>query len=132
MSAAIPSHHRSPTHTERVLRKRLMLCALLVSFAATLPACSESKPDVDVSIRTNSHWGTLVYNIQATTEDVVISDVSVNRGNCTIPPGTAAELKRQVNLKFGQEWRGYSHNCKVDNVKEVTVTTSRGTFTFNF
>lgn len=117
---------------ERKLRMRLLACAVLVGVAAVLPACSASKSDVEVSLQTNPHWGTLMYNIQANTNDVVISEVVVNRGNCTVPAGTAAELGRTVKLKFGQSWRGYSPNCKVADVKEVTVTTGRGTFTFGF
>lgn len=117
---------------ERVLRTRLVAVAVLAGVAALLPGCSASQSDVTVSLQTNPHWGTLMYNIQSSTDDVVISEVVVNRGNCTVPPGTAAELGRTVKLKFGQSWRGYSPDCKVGDVKEVTVTTGRGTFTFGF
>lgn len=119
-------------HGERALRMRLVALAVFASVAAALPACSSSKSDVEVSLQTNPHWGTLMYNIQANTDDVVISEVVVNRGNCSVPPGTAAELERTVKLKFGQAWRGYSPNCQVANVKEVRVTTGRGSFTFSF
>lgn len=124
-----PLPHRLPEHK---LRMRLLLCAVIASMAAALPACSASKPDVDVSLEANPHWGNLMYNIQATADDVTIRDVVVNRGSCHVPPDMAAQLSSMVNLKFGQTWRGYSPNCKVDNVKELTVTTGRGTFTFSF
>lgn len=119
-------------HDGRALRTRLVAVAVLAGVAAALPACSSSKSDVDVSLQTNPHWGTLMYNIQANADDVVISDVVVNRGNCSVPPGTAAELGRTVKLKYGQSWRGFSPDCQVGNVKEVSVTTGRGTFTFSF
>lgn len=117
---------------ERKLRMRLLACAVLVGFAAILPACSSAKPDVEVDLQTNPHWGSLMYNIHATQDTVEISDVVINRGSCTVPEGTAAELGRIVKLKFGQRWRGYSPDCKVNDVKELVVTTGRGTFTFAF
>lgn len=131
LSKGWPSPVIAHGRNEHTLRMRLMACAVLASAAALLPACS-SKPDVEVNLQTNPHWGTLMYNIQATTEDVTISQVVINRGSCTVPDGTAAELGRTVKLKFGQSWRGYSPDCKVDNVKELTVTTGRGTYTFGF
>ncbi len=121
--------HRPPEHK---LRMRLLLCAVIASMAAALPACSASKPDVGVSLEANPHWGNLMYNTQATADDVTIRDVVVNRGSCNDPLGTAFELSSAVKLKFGQTWQGYSTNCKVDNVKDLTVTTGRGTFTFSF
>jgi hypothetical protein len=98
---------------------RLLLCAVIASMAAALPACSASKPDMGVSLEANPHWGNLMYNTQATADDVTIRDVVVNRGSCNDPLGTAFELSSAVKLKFGQTWQGYSTNSKVDNVKRA-------------
>ncbi|WGK81339.1 hypothetical protein PYE51_11950 [Vibrio aestuarianus] len=101
-------------------------------------ACSEQEEaqpvtaDIEVSISTNSHWGTLVFDIQAITDSTVISNVTVNRGNCRLPAGTASELSRNVQLKFGETYTGYSNNCTVDSVKEIEVTSSAGTFVYTF
>lgn len=116
----------------RALRLRLLAVAVLAGVAAALPACGSGKADVSVTLQPNQYWGTLVYAIQAETDEVVISDVVVNRGNCKVPPGTAAELERKVTLKFGQTWRGFSPDCRVGDVKEVVVTTGRGSFAFSF
>ncbi|HDI3142296.1 TPA: hypothetical protein PMB19_003392, partial [Vibrio cholerae] len=80
----------------------------------------------------NPHWGTLVFDLQAITDNTVISNVVINRGNCRLPAGTASELSRNVSLKFGQTYTGYSNNCTVDNVKEIEVTSSAGTFVYTF
>ncbi|NGZ12781.1 hypothetical protein HGG78_03210 [Vibrio aestuarianus] len=103
-----------------------------------LTACGDqdetqaTKADIEVSISTNSHWGTLVFDLQAITDNTVISNVIINRGNCRLPAGTASELSRNISLQFGQTYTGYSNNCTVDNVKEIEVTSSAGTFVYTF
>ncbi|MFA0000463.1 MULTISPECIES: hypothetical protein [Vibrio] len=92
----------------------------------------EAVADIEVSISTNSHWGSLVFDLQAITDNTVITDVVINRGNCRIPAGTASELSRNVSLKFGETYTGYSDNCTVDNVKEIEVTSTAGAFVYTF
>ncbi|MCG9765175.1 hypothetical protein L1D53_16605 [Vibrio alginolyticus] len=101
-------------------------------------ACSEQEEaqtvtsDIEVSISTNPHWGTLTFDIQSIADSTVISNVIVNRGNCHLPAGTASELSRNVSLKFGETYTGYSNNCTVNSVKEIEVTSSAGTFVYTF
>ncbi|EHH0849417.1 hypothetical protein V4T56_002976 [Vibrio vulnificus] len=115
----------------------LQYTAMTILFIG-LTACSEQEEaqtitaDIEVSISTNSHWGTLVFDLQAITDSTVISNVVINRGNCRLPASTASELSRNVSLKFGQTYTGYSNNCTVDSVKEIEVTSSAGTFVYNF
>ncbi|EIJ0947023.1 hypothetical protein LH710_002910 [Vibrio vulnificus] len=103
-----------------------------------LTACGDQEEtqaataDIEVSISTNSHWGTLVFDLQAVTDNTVISNVVINRGNCRLPAGTTSELARNVSLQFGQTYTGYSNNCTVDSVKEIEVTSSAGTFVYTF
>ncbi|MEZ8862093.1 hypothetical protein AB4354_18255 [Vibrio splendidus] len=92
----------------------------------------EAVADIEVSISTNSHWGSVVFDLQAITNNTVITDIVINRGNCRIPAGTASELSRNVSLKFGETYTGYSNNCTVDNVKEIEVTSTAGTFIYIF
>lgn len=96
-----------------------------------LAACS-SDPDVAVTIEANQYWGTLAFDIQAATDDAIIKKVTVNKGNCSLPEGTAADISRTIHLKFGQTYRGYSNDCKMENVREIEVTTERGEFVFKF
>lgn len=114
---------------------RTIMMSVLI-FGVT--ACSEQEDvktvtaDIEVSMSTNPHWGTLVFDIQAVTDSTVITGVVINRGNCRLPAGTASELSRNVSLKFGETYTGYSNNCTVDSVKEIEVTSSAGTFVYTF
>ncbi|MCG9598652.1 hypothetical protein L1D15_18225 [Vibrio sp. Isolate25] len=116
------------------LTRTIMLSVLILG----VTACSEQEEaqtvtaDIEVSISTNQHWGTLVFDIQAVTDSTVISNVIINRGNCRLPAGTASELSRNVSLKFGETYTGYSNNCTVDSVKEIEVTSNAGTFVYTF
>lgn len=102
---------------------------LLIAFS--LLGCS-SEPNVEISIQTNQHWGTLVFNVQAISDEVIIEDVIINRGNCMLAPGTATDIERTVNLRFGESYRGYSPYCTVNDVREIELATNSGTFNFSF
>lgn len=112
--------------------------AVMMSLFIGVTACTEQEEspeavaDIEVSISTNSHWGSLVFDLQAITNNTVISNVVINRGNCRLPAGTTSELSRNVPLKFGETYTGYSNNCTVDNVKEIEVTSNAGTFVYSF
>lgn len=121
------------TRTEHVLRKRLLLCAVLVSLAASLPACSGSKPDIEVSIHRNELYAHMMFiKMQATADTVTIKDVNVNRGNCQLVDNSINRLAETVTLKFGEHWTAYPRDCSIDKVKEVEVTTDKGTFAYSF
>lgn len=111
---------------------------IIISLFIGVTACKDqdepqqSPPDIEVSISTDPYWGGLVFSLQAIADDTTITDVVINRGNCRIPAGTAAKLSRHVSLKFGKTFRGSSNNCTADDVKEITVTSSAGTFAFTF
>ncbi|WP_411861551.1 hypothetical protein [Vibrio sp. MACH09] len=110
----------------------------MMSLFIGVTACTEQEEtpeavaDIEVSISTNSHWGSLVFDLQAITNNTVISNVVINRGNCRLPAGTASDLSKAVQLKFGETYTGYSNNCTVDNVKEIEVTSNAGTFVYSF
>ncbi|GLO59602.1 hypothetical protein MACH09_01100 [Vibrio sp. MACH09] len=112
--------------------------AVMMSLFIGVTACTEQEEtpeavaDIEVSISTNSHWGSLVFDLQAITNNTVISNVVINRGNCRLPAGTASDLSKAVQLKFGETYTGYSNNCTVDNVKEIEVTSNAGTFVYSF
>ena len=72
-----------------------------------LTGCS-SEPNIEVSIQTNQHWGSLVFVIQSIADDVVVSNVVVNRGSCALPRGTTKDIEREIELSFGESYRGYS------------------------
>ncbi|QFT35255.1 MULTISPECIES: hypothetical protein [unclassified Vibrio] len=116
------------------LTRAIMMCMLILG----VTACSEQEEaktltaDIEVSISTNPHWGTLTFDVQSIADSTVISNVVINRGNCRLPAGTASELSRNVSLKLGETYTGYSNNCTVDSVKEIEVTSNAGTFVYTF
>lgn len=125
--------HPHPTRTERRLRKRLMACAVLLGLVSVLPACSAAKPDVTVTLHRHERYAHMMHiTVQSVADSTVIKDMKVNRGNCPLVENTVNALNRTVPLKFGENWTGYPKSCTFDNVKEVEVTTSNGTFSFGF
>lgn len=123
--------------TKPLLKLSVQITTLTILLIG-LTACSEEQEpqqtpaDIEVSISTNEHWGTLVFNLQAITDNTTINNVVINRGNCRLPAGTTSELSRTVNLSFGETYTGYSNNCTVDTVKEIEITSSAGTFVYSF
>jgi len=111
----------------------MKLIATVTIWAATLSllGCS-SKPDIEVTISPNQYWGPLVFNVQSTGDSATVKGVRINRGNCPLPAGTSKDLERTVKLGFGNSYQGFSPSCKVNDVKEIEVTTDAGTFTFHF
>lgn len=65
-------------------------------------------------------------HIAALEDEVTVLDARVNRGNCSV-----SWYSHNSPLRFGQEIKGML-SCDQDNVREVTVTTDKGTYTFNF
>lgn len=109
------------------IKIKTAICIAILS----LSGCS-SEPNIEVSIESNQYHGSLVFTIQATTDEVIVKNVVINRGNCALPAGTAKDIERTVKLGFGQNYRGYSPSCTVNDVKEIEVTTNEGAFTFTF
>lgn len=127
-----------PTTRDTESKQRMSIAAnlsktlTLVFAGGLIGGCSLfASPDVEVSISTNPYWGTLVFDIQAIQDTAKITEVTLNRGNCKLPAGTAADIRRGVNLGYGRTYRGYG-NCTAENIKEIDVTTERGKFTFYF
>lgn len=75
------AEQKSPASTHASLSKILALaCA-----GGLLTGCSLfASPDVEVSISTNSYWGTLAFDIQAIQDTAKITEVTLNRGNCKV------------------------------------------------
>lgn len=104
-----------------------------------LSACglNESTPiSVNINLEENpayqyqGEYAALYYNyihIQSTVDQVRINRVSINRGNCPISFG----VYQNPNLKFGQVMKAVL-GCDMEQVREVTVDTDQGEFTFNF
>lgn len=68
-----------------------------------------------------------IIEIQSTVDQVQVNKVLINRGNCPI----SYWLYKNPNLKFGYAMQAVL-SCDMDQIREVTVETDQGEFTFNF
>lgn len=89
-----------------------------------LQSLASLDPDIDVGWRSNGMTNWL--EITAIEDRVVLNDVNVNRGNCR-----SGQVDSAIRYDFGDKAR-VSLGCSIDSLREVEVTTNRGTFTFNF
>jgi hypothetical protein len=92
---------------------------------AVLAGCGSGEPTVEVTMAP-SQYSAGQYRIIATSlvEDVTVTAMTVNRGNCRI---TTPNLPKK--LGFGDTLESYISNC---NVKEVEVQMEDEAFTFAF
>ncbi|TDF24058.1 hypothetical protein [Delftia tsuruhatensis] len=102
-------------------------CAVALLF---LQGCS-AQSNVEVSVRSGPMSHMVTFEVRAIADEVVVKNVTINRGNCALGVITADELKKTIKLKFGQSMRG-SGICTLPNVKEVKVGTDAGAFVFSF
>lgn len=103
--------------------------AIYAAALLLLAGCS-AKPNVEVSMGSIA-LNTTAFNIQAIGDEVTVKNVVINHGNCRLSHGTDKEMEREIKIDFGKSYRGYS-SCPAGEVKEIKVTTDRGTFSFTF
>lgn len=92
---------------------------------AMLAGCGSGEPTVEVSVAPSGMYrGQFIINVAALADQVTITKLNVNRGNCR--PTTFTLPKK---LGFGQTADAYIMNC---NIKEVEVVTEDDAFSFSF
>lgn len=107
-------------HMEQLCTKKLMISA----FALALSGCGESP--VTVEPGQNSFWGGPQLQITSVADKVTVEKIEVNRGNCKVNSQEA--LPHQLVL--GTSFKVDAPSCQ--NVLEVSVATSDGSFDFSF
>jgi hypothetical protein len=104
------------------MKKALSISTCLV----LLSGCGNSEPTLDVTISPSPHYsGQYIVTAAVVTDEIVIKQVSINRGNCK----SGSPIQSPKTLKFGQTLDTYVTSCKV---KEITYETSMGEETFTF
>lgn len=96
--------------------------AIAVAVVATSHA-SETPFEVSVQIV----QGVSVVQLESVANHVVLTAFDVNRGNCKTKLGGIDPLP--LTFKFGNGVKLFAYSC---SVKEVSVSTNRGTFTYSF
>lgn len=106
----------------------------LLCIVISITGCSSADAPVKVSLSQQQNatlWseGTLMTYvvIAATADQVTVKNAKINRGN------SCPSLRWYGNgsLKYGQSLKD-SNMCDPDRIKEVTVETDQGDYTFNF
>lgn len=100
----------------------------LLALTSTLFACGTSQAE-DAPFDVNMHveQGVGVVQLQAVTDQVILTDFKVNRGNCKSKLGGIYPLP--LTFKFGQGVKIFAYSCAV---KEVTLTTNQGDYRYTF
>lgn len=94
------------------------------------PQIPEEAP-VRIELKLNSayaEYGLGKIEVQATTDQVTINQVILNRGQCSAIDNS---IKMPVTLSFGRTYTGYINNCALDKIIEVQINTNLGNWKFD-
>lgn len=106
------------------MKQALRALALASAFFTCAIAHADEAP-FDVNMHVEQGVG--VVQLQAVTDQVVLTDFNINRGNCKTKLGGIYSLP--LTFKYGQGVKLFAYSC---NVKEVVLTTNHGSFTYSF
>lgn len=106
--------------------------ALAIAFLFS--ACSlNGDPEIEVTVDhhpySNNLWKATIINIQSLADETVIKEVVINRGNCANL--NHSKLGNGKPLKYGEVYTAMTF-CKINEIREVTVTTNKSSSTFTF
>ena len=94
------------------------------------PQIPERAP-IRIELKLNSayaEYGLGKIEVQATTDQVTINQVILNRGQCSAIDNS---IKMPVTLSFGRTYTGYINNCALDKIIEVQINTNLGNWKFD-
>jgi hypothetical protein len=93
------------------------------------PQIPEKAP-IQIKLKLNSvyaEYGLGKIEVQATTDQVIINQIIVNRGQCSAIDNS---IPMPVTLSFGRTYTGYINNCALDKIIEVQINTNLGSWKF--
>ena len=94
------------------------------------PQIPEKAP-IRIELKLNSayaEYGLGKIEVQATTDQVTINQIILNRGQCSAIDNS---IKMPVTLSFGRTYTGYINNCALDRIIEVQINTNLGNWKFD-
>ncbi|WP_034293868.1 hypothetical protein [Herbaspirillum sp. RV1423] len=100
----------------------------LLALASAMTTCTASNAgDAPFDVSTHIEQNVPIIQLEAATDQVVLTGFNVNRGNCKAKLGGVYPLP--LTFKFGQGVKLFAYSCKV---KEVVLTTDQGNYTYSF
>lgn len=91
--------------------------------ASTIPATSPIK----IALEQNPHHSFIAkIKVQSLVDDVSISNITINRGNCPL----LQKISNPIRLGFGHMMSVDTKNCSRDRILEVVVSTNQGEWKF--
>ena len=106
------------------MKQTLRLLALTSAlFTCAIARADEALFDVNMHIE----QGVGVVQLQAVTDQVVLTGYNINRGNCKTKLGGIYPLP--LTFKYGQGVKLFAYTCKV---KEVVLNTNQGNYIYTF
>lgn len=117
---------------------KTILCITGMVLISSLVGCKEEKAPIEVELYEINQGEKI--EITAIADEVIITNIEVNRGNCGngiksiinnkyATMADAANIIKERKLKFGQKLDESVYNCFI---KEVTITTDQGDYVFAF
>ncbi|WP_157137708.1 hypothetical protein [Herbaspirillum lusitanum] len=104
------------------MKKSLRILALISAISACTASYAGEAP-FDVTAHVEQGVG--VVQLQAVTDQVVLTGYNINRGNCKTKLGGIYPLP--LTFKYGQGVKLFAYTCKV---KEVILNTNQGNYTY--
>lgn len=100
----------------------------MLAVTGSLLICAIANAD-EAPFEANMHveQGVGVVQLQAVTDQVVLTGYNINRGNCKTKLGGIYPLP--LTFKYGQGVKLFAYTCKV---KEVILNTNQGNYTYTF
>jgi hypothetical protein len=106
----------------------------------SLLGCSDPELDRDIEVKVQPNpFDSKSFSIDILVRPVgsgqlidgtIIKNIIVNGGNCELSSGTVNELKEAKKIKPGHYFYASGKSCTANEVREMKITTSSGTFTF--
>jgi len=108
--------------------------SVVVLVLVSVVAFAGDEIEIKVGPMPHSPYGFTNVYIQSVDDSVAIRNVVINRGNCTTNypfDDKTKSFPKQKVLKYGETFIP-STVCKVGNVREITVTTDKQSYTYNW
>lgn len=100
---------------------------LLGLTSALFPYAIAHADEAPFDVNMHIEQGVGVVQLQAVTDQVMLTGYNINRGNCKTKLGGIYPLP--LTFKYGQGVKLFAYTCKV---KEVVLNTNQGNYTYTF